>query len=128
MKKIAILLLLVVGFSSCTDYDEVILPVVGFYDARVVGYAGGFEMNVAANGGRNVIIEAPFDGEIWEIIDARFNDGEDFRKEIHIPRQSLGDGVEIWGEGFYYDGNIQLDYKMSFWGDVYKYKILGSQY
>lgn len=128
MKRIALLLLLIVGFASCTDYDQVILPVVGFYDARVIGVSGGFEMNVAADGGKNVIIEAPFDGDVWKIIRARFQDRDDFRKEINISRQSLGDGVEIWGDGFYYDGNIQLDYKISFWGDTYQYKIIGSQY
>ena len=121
-------MLAAIGLSSCSEYNDYVLPVIGVYDARVVGVSGGFDMSIAADGGNRLIIDAPFDGDVWKTIVVKFHEDGDYKNEIDIPRQDLGDGVEIWGDGFYYDGNIQLDYKISFWGDKYNYKLIGNQY
>lgn len=129
MKKILLPLLLITGFYSCTDYSQEVYPVIGFYDARVVGVTGTFEMNISADWGRRVLIDAPFDGDVWDVVEARIDEPDsDYAQDIDIPHQTLADGVEIWGDGVYYNGTIQLDYKMRIYGDKIAFKIIGSQY
>lgn len=129
MKKIILLFLLSFTLLSCSDYAEEVYPVIGFYDARVVGVTGTFEMNISADWGRRILIDAPFDGEYWDIVEARVDEPDgSYAQDIDIPRQTLAEGVEIWGDGVYYNGTVQLDYKMWLYGEKVAFKIIGSQY
>jgi hypothetical protein len=113
--------------SSCNDVDDEILPIVGVYESHVIGLAGPFSMNVSVNFGDDVLIEAPFDGDVWSVVEADIDDTNRLKWDIDIYRQSLAPGIEIWGQGFYFDETIQLNYSMSFFGNVYDYKIVGSR-
>lgn len=115
------------AFSSCNDVEDEILPILGVYESHVIGLRGPFSLNVTANFGDDVLIAAPFDGDVWSVVEADIDDTNDAKWDIDIYRQPLAPGIEIWGDGFYYNGTIQLNYSMSFFGDVYDYKIIGSR-
>jgi hypothetical protein len=115
-------------FSSCSDdIDDEILPILGLYDAHLVGYAGPFSMNITSQGNDDILIDAPFDGDIWSIVSADIDNADEYKWDIDIYRQSLAPGIEIWGDGFYFNGTIQLNYSISFWGDVHDYTIVGDR-
>jgi hypothetical protein len=116
------------SFTSCNDeVDEAILPMVGIYEAHVVGISGPFSINVSGLRGDDILIDAPFDGDVWSVVEADIDDVDRDKWDINISRQVLAPGIEIWGEGFYYFGTIQLNYSMSFYGDVFDYKLVGEK-
>jgi hypothetical protein len=124
-------LLFIVGlflFSSCEKYDEEILPVVGTYDASIVGLTGAFNMVVSVDYGDRVLIDAPFDGYDWFVVEAKIRDKEAYRKRIEIRDQIIDPGIYIYGEGVYFEGSIQLDYSIDFEGIEYNYTLVGSKY
>ena len=115
-------------FSSCEDhFDDQIIEMLGVYDANVVGLTPIFDMSVSSIRGDDIAIEALFDGEVWSVVEADVDGVENFVKDIEIKRQSLGGGVEIWGNGFYSDRTIQLNYTMKFGQDRFDFVIIGSK-
>lgn len=112
---------------SCNEIDDNIYEMVGIYIGNVVGGTGPFDLSISADGGDNISIEAPFDGEYWSVIRADVDNEDAYIKDIDILRQGLGGDVEIWGDGFYTDGTIQLDYHMRFGNQQFYYRIVASR-
>ncbi|MBP9194316.1 MAG: hypothetical protein KBF57_06495 [Saprospiraceae bacterium] len=127
MKKTITLLSFALILFSCQDIDDEILPILGVYDAHVVGINGPFSINVSAAGNDDILIDAPFDGEFWSVVRADIDETDRLKWDIDIYRQSIAPGVEIWGDGFYYDGTLQLDYTMQFFGENFDYRMLAQQ-
>ena len=127
MRTIFTFLLLSFLLVSCQEVDDDILPVIGVYEAHVVGIAGPFSINISSAGGDDILIDAPFDGENWEVVRADIDETDRLRWDIDIRRQSLAPGVEIWGDGFYYNGVIQLDYTIQFFGENFDFRMLAEQ-
>jgi len=126
MKKITLLILLI-SQLSCQDYDQDLLEVVGVYDASVIGITTPFSMVVSADYGDNIIIEAFFDGEVWDLVEADVDCLDCDVKDISIPFQDLERNVFIQGQGYYSDFTIQLDYRMTIFGVDYDYTLVGSK-
>lgn len=126
MKKFTLLILLI-SLLSCQDYDQDLIEIAGVYEASVVGVATPFSMVVSADYGDNILIEAFFDGEIWDVVEADVDCLDCDVKDISIPFQNLERDVFIEGEGFYSDFTIQLDYRMTIFGVVYDYTLVGSK-
>ncbi len=115
-------------FLSCEDdFNDHIIEVLGVYDANVVGLTPIFDMSVSSIQGDDIAIEALFDGEVWSVVEADIDGVENFVKDIDIRRQVLGPGVEIWGDGFYSDRTIQLNYTMKFGSELFDFVIIGSK-
>ncbi len=112
---------------SCEKYQDEVLPVVGVYEANVLGVAGPFSLSVSVDYGDNLRIEAPWDGEVWDIVEANLQNEADFKKFINIRDQRLDEGVRIWGEGVFYDYTIQLDYTIRIDGVSEHYTIVGTK-
>jgi hypothetical protein len=127
MKKTITLLSFALILFSCQDIDDEILPILGVYDAHVVGINGPFSINVSAAGNDDILIDAPFDGEFWSVVRADIDETDRLKWDIDIYRQSIAPGVEIWGDGFYYDGTLQLAYTMQFFGENFDYRMLAQQ-
>lgn len=129
MHKVTYLIALsmLIFMVSCEKYQEQILPVVGVYEANVVGIAGPFSLSISVDYGDNVSIDAPWDGELWDIIDAEIRNEDEFLKKIKIHNQSLDEGIRIWGEGFFFDYTIQLDYTIQIDNERYHYTIVGTK-
>lgn len=127
MKKIFTLLFLASLMTACQDIDDDILPIIGVYEAHVTGISGPFSIDISAAGNDDILIDAPFDGEIWSVVRADIDETNRLKWDIDIHRQSLGPGVEIWGDGFYYDGTLQLDYTMQFFGENFDFRMVAQQ-
>ena len=113
--------------TACEKYDEDIMPIVGVYEAHIAGVAGPFSMNITANYGDNIRIEAPWLDDNWHIIDADVDDKEYYSKDIDIPYQSIGEGLKIYGDGVYQDFSIQIDYTIEDGNDLYHYTLVGTK-
>ncbi|WP_235297865.1 hypothetical protein [Portibacter marinus] len=109
MKYVALIFLTLI-IISCEKYDEEILPVVGVYEANVVGVSGPFSISVSSDRGNRILIDAPWDGENWAVLEARIRNEHEWDKDIVIREQWLADGVTLVGEGIFFDYSIQLDY------------------
>lgn len=129
LKRITIYFLLISGFllTSCEKYQEEILPIVGVYEANVIGLAGPFSISIAVDYGDNIQIDAPWDGENWIVVDAEVRNEFDFQKRIKIFDQNLEDGTRIWGEGVFQDYSLQLDYTIRIDRVEYDYTIVGTK-
>jgi hypothetical protein len=127
MKKFFFLVMLSINLYSCQEIDDEILPILGTYEAHVVKLAGPFSLNISGLTNDDVLIEAPFDGDIWSTIEADIDNPTQAKWDINIGRQNLAPGIEIWGDGFFFNGTIQLNYTINFDGDQYDYKIIGSK-
>lgn len=128
MKNLLLLFVLsLLLFTACEKYDEDIMPIVGVYEAHITGVAGPFSMNITANYGDDIKIEAPWLDDNWHIIDADVDDKEYYLKEIDIRKQSIGDGLKIYGEGVYQDFTIQIDYTIEDGNDLYHYTLVGTK-
>jgi hypothetical protein len=112
---------------SCEKYQDEVLPVVGVYEANVLGVGGPFSISISVDYGDNLLIEAPWDGEVWDLVEANLQNEFDFKKFIRIRDQRLADGVRIWGEGVFYDYTIQLDYTIRIEGVSEHYTIVGTK-
>lgn len=113
--------------ASCEKYDEDILPIVGVYEAHISGVAGPFSMNITANYGDNVKIDAPWLDDNWVVIDADIDEEDHFTKEINIHEQDIDDGLRIYGEGVFQDYSIQIDYTIVDGNDLYHYTLVGTK-
>lgn len=116
-------------FIACEKYDEDVVQISGLYHANVLGISGPHTISVAYDRGDEIVIEAPFDGYEWIYIYADVDHQKDFIKEIDIHEQQIGPGIFIWGEGFYQEGTIQLDYTIEFSPfEIYDFRIVGVQH
>ena len=113
---------------ACEEYNENILPIVGTYEASIIGVGGPFDMAISTTGGDNIRIDAPFDGFDYFLVDADIDDEEQLRKEIDIDRQEVAPNVFIEGRGVYFDFSIQLDYTIEDQFDEYDLTLVGSQF
>ena len=97
------------SFFSC-GIDEEVIPVVGIYRTHVLGVAGPFDLIISTHTGDNVLIEAPFDGENWMIVEADLDDKDERVIDIDIPKQTPENNMTIKGDGFYSDRTLELSY------------------
>ena len=129
MKKFYFLIMPLFVFIACEKYDEDVVQITGLYHANVLGISGPHTISIAYDRGDEIVIEAPFDGFEWIYINADVDHQRDFIKEIDIYEQQIGPGVFIWGEGFYQEGTIQLDYTIEFSPfEIYDFRIVGVQH
>lgn len=127
MKTKFTLILLSAFFLSCQAIDDEVLPIFGVYDAHVVGVSGPHSINISAAGGDDILIDAPFDGEFWSVVRADIDETDHLKWDIDINRQEIAPGVEIWGSGFYYDGVIQLDYTLQYFGQNFDFRLIAER-
>jgi hypothetical protein len=129
MKKIYFILFGIFFLFSCEKIDEDVVEITGIYQANIQGVSGPHTISVAYDRGDEIVIEAPFDGFEWIYIYADVDNQEDFIKNIDIYQQEIGPGIFIWGEGYYNDGTIQLDYTIEFNPfEIYDFRLVGSRY
>lgn len=125
--KYCIVLILSFLLISCEKYDSDTFEIAGVYEASIVGLNGSFNMPISIEYGDDIIIEAPFDGTVWDIVYADIDCSDCDIKDIDIQWQELDDGVSISGRGAYSFGTIQLDYEMTIFGEVYVFTLIGSK-
>ncbi len=128
MKKILFLAAVLISISSCEKYDDCVLPIVGVYEAHVVGVSGPFDLVISEYHGDRIKIDAPWLENTWSVLDAD-TDGcyDDFKMNITIPVQTFDEYRDIGGKGFYSDYTIQIDYTIYDGDDRYKYTIVGTK-
>jgi hypothetical protein len=128
MKNIyTITMLLLFTTLSCTEIDQEILPIVGNYYGKVQGLNRSFTMQVYGLSEDDIQIEAPFDGDVWSTIVVDIDNPYEYKWDLDIDRQILSPGIEIWGDGYFVDGIIQLDYTISFDGYKYSYRLIATR-
>lgn len=125
--KYALLFLTTILFSSCSTIDEDVIPYVGIYRGHIVGVSGPFDVIVSTDRGDNILIEAPFDGDIWDVITADIDHPNDPIVDVQIDRQSLDSQTQIQGEGFFSGPVLELRYSINFRGDVRHFKLVASK-
>lgn len=113
---------------ACEEYDEDILPIVGSYEANIIGVTGPFNMAISTTGGDNIRIDAPFDSFDYALVDADIDNEEEWRKEIDIDWQEIAPNVFIEGRGVFFDYSIQLDYTIEDPTGRYDFTLVGSQF
>jgi hypothetical protein len=129
MKKFYFLLLSTLLFISCEQFDENVVEISGIYQANVLGVSGPHTISVYYDYGDELLIEAPFDGFEWVTVYADVDNQEDFVKDIDIHNQEIWPGVYIWGDGFYNDGVLQLDYTIEFSPiEIYDFRMVAGQF
>jgi hypothetical protein len=131
-KNLLIVFTILIGLftiTSCEEYyDERVLPITGIYEGSVVGFRGVFKFEVVAKGGDDLILEAPLDGQIWDIITIDIDDKDSRKMDVDIPLQTLEPGVTIKGDGFFLDGRLQLNYTINASGDRHNFRLVGQQW
>lgn len=127
MRTLLFILLTTWTFSSCQEFDENILPLVGIYRAHVVGVAGPFDLIISTDRGDDVIIEAPFDGESWYTIVADIDNQTERIMDINIRNQQAAQNISIQGDGFFVHGTIELKYTMRFGNENVHFKLVGTK-
>ena len=113
---------------SCELYDERVLPIVGIYQGQVVGVSPPFKFNISAKSGDRLLLDAPLDGDIWDVITLDIDNKDNPRMRVTIPTQTLEEGVSVKGSGFYLDGTIQLNYTINVHGERRSFKLVGQQW
>ena len=127
-KLFILLIISFVGLSSCQDYDEKALEVAGQYDARIVNGLYDFDVRISLEGNDNVLIEGLFDDYDWEVIEADLDDRGDGTIDFDIRSQNVYGGFELWGDGIYDRGYLQLDYKIDWGYDIIRYRLTAQRY
>ena len=128
MKKILFIAAVLISISSCEKYEDCVLPIVGVYEAHVVGVSGPFDLVISEYRGDRIKIDAPWLENTWSVLDAD-TDGcyDDFKMNITIPVQIFDEYRDIGGKGFYSDYTIQIDYTIYDGDDRYEYTIVGTK-
>ncbi len=127
-KYILILATILISFSACEKYDDCVLPIVGVYEAHVVGISGPFDMVISEYHGDRIKIDAPWLEDTWLVVDADINGcADDYKMDIRIPEQTFDEYRDIGGKGFYSDYTIQIDYTIYDGDDRYEYTIVGTK-
>lgn len=130
MKKIILLFGLCICFlSACDDtpFNEDIYPLIGVYDANIVGVSGPFVISVTASGGDDINIDAPWDGENWDIIEVDVDNPHEWEIDLDINDRSYGADGEIDGSGIFVDYTIQLDYTVKIDGEDEDYTLIATK-
>jgi len=127
MKNLYTVLLLSALLSACETYDQDIVPLVGTYEAQVVGVSAPFTMAISYDTNDDIFMDALFNGIDWATVSADIDDKEEAFKRIRIRDQSLWDNTFIEGEGFYTDGSVQLDYTITYGSDEVEYTLVASK-
>lgn len=125
--KYYLILSLALLFCSCEKYDSDTFEIAGVYEASIVGINGAFNMPISIEYGDDIIIEAPFDGTVWDIVYADVDCNDCEVKDIDIEYQELENGVFISGTGAYSYGTIQLDYEMSIFDEEFYFTLIGTK-
>ena len=125
--KYLILLCLGLFIISCEKYDEDVLPVIGVYEANIVGEGGPFSISVSSDFGNNILIDAPWDGENWFVAEARVTNEFDFEKDLRVKNQEIENGVRLSGDGIFFDYSIQLDYTIRIDGVRHDFTLVGTK-
>jgi len=97
---------------ACEDYNERLVPLIGVYDGQVVGVSNLFSFSVSLDAGDDVLIDAPFDGLNYTVLDVRVNRQEEEIMELEFCDQALDSNAFICGSGIYSFGTLQLDYEI----------------
>lgn len=126
MKQLIFTLLTSLTLFSC-QVDEEIIPLVGIYRAHVLGVAGPFDLIISTHQNDNVLIEAPFDGINWAIIEADIDDKDLTVKDIDILSQQIYTTTTIKGDGFYSGNTLELEYCIKEGNDCLTYKIVATK-
>lgn len=129
MKYLLFIAFIVFAASSCEEYEDCVLPVVGVYEAHVVGISGPFSMVVSADRYDNVKIDAPWLSDEWYVVEADIDgcNTDAYKLDIDIFNQDFPENRRISGEGFYSDYTIQLDYTITDGNDKFHYTIVGTK-
>lgn len=123
-----ILIISSIGLVSCSEYDDIALEVAGQYDARVVNGAYDFDVSISLDGDDNVRIEGLFDDYDWEVIRADLDSRGDGTIDFDIRSQNVYGGFEMWGDGIYDRGYLQLDYKIDWGYETIRYTLTAQRY
>ncbi|HHH52938.1 MAG TPA: hypothetical protein ENK91_04715 [Bacteroidetes bacterium] len=128
MKYLFFVVAILISFSACEKYDDCVLPIVGVYEAHVVGVSGPFDLVISEYHGDRIKIDAPWLGNTWTVLNADI-DGcyDDYKMDINIPVQILDEYRDIGGKGFYSNYTIQIDYTIYDGNDRYEYTIVGTK-
>jgi hypothetical protein len=100
---------------------------LGIYTGHIVGVAGPFDIVVAADGADNISIDAPFDGQEYQVVNADMDQLDEWVTDIDIYRQSLGPEIEISGDGFADGASLQLNYSLTINGSKHRFKMIGTK-
>ena len=72
MKQTLLFFVLMIGLASCTEkFNEDVLTIAGVYEATVVGVDGPFAVTISIDHDKDIIIDAPFDGNSWFLVEAK---------------------------------------------------------
>jgi len=115
-------------FISCEEYNEDVFEIVGTYDGNTIGFNDSFIITIASDYRDDIIIEAPFDGQIYDVVIADVDCEDCDLKEIDIDWQEVDRNVYIQGTGAYSFGTIQIDYEIEIFGVSSTYTMIGSKY
>lgn len=126
MKKYLLLLILIPAFMGCEEYDDALVPLVGVYEGVLVGEPGVFTMSVSVEG-NDLIIDAPFDGFTFGIIESNVRNEEQEIIDLDFCGQELYPDVFICGDGFYNYGDIQLSYELDFGFGIEEFIIVATK-
>jgi hypothetical protein len=129
MRKVFYMAVLLVFTGwGCELYDERVLPVVGIYEGQVAGVSAPFRFNISAKAGDKLLVDAPLDGEIWNVTTIEIDNKDEPRMRVIIHNQTLEEGVTVRGSGFYLNGTLQLNYTINGFGERRNYKLVGRQW
>ena len=128
MKRLILLTFVVLTVIGCERYDERVLPIVGLYQGQVVGVTRPFKFSISAKYGDNLEIDAPMDGDVWDVVTLDIDNKDDEVMRVRIPFQTLEDGVSIKGDGFFQNGTIQLNYSITVDGRKANFRLIGEQW
>lgn len=112
--------------SACRP-DERVVPLVGVYRAHIQGLAGPFDLIVSTHQGDNVLIEAPFDGNSWTIIEVDVDDHLQNIVDLDILKQDIYFDAVIHGDGFFSNNTLELEYCIKEGGNCTWYKIVATK-
>ncbi|MFZ1705481.1 MAG: hypothetical protein WAT79_14125 [Saprospiraceae bacterium] len=126
MTRLLCILAMMTSFSSCT-IDERVIPLIGVYRAHVLGITGPFDLIISSHRGDNLLIEAPFDGDNWEIIEIDVDNKNYDVVDIDIFKQELNTYLTIHGDGFYSNGTLELKYCIRQGGNCTDYTIVATK-
>jgi hypothetical protein len=115
--------------SGCEQYyDNRVLPITGVYEGSIIGFPRVFRFDVAANGGDDLVLEAPLDGQIWDVIVIDVDNKDNRRMDLDINFQTLEPGVTINGDGFFIEGRLQLNYTINAFGNRRNFRLIADQW
>jgi len=116
-------------FSACNDdpFNEDVYPLIGVYDANIVGVSGPFVISVTAAGGDDINIDAPWDGENWDVIETDVDNSFEYEIELDIRNRDYLEEGEIDGVGVFVDYTIQFDYSIKVDGEREDYTLIATK-